>query len=241
VHLGCPDRDFDGVIDAADKCPDVAGIELNNGCPIENPGCCLDNDGDGVTNAKDKCPDFAGSVYNDGCPIDKDNIDKINLNDKKENKDPNHTINQLNEINSAEEKANETPQVINSNQELQTILSDKNILKTITLYFEVDQSNLRKVEQDKFNKFINELKDQKDISFVVLGHTDRDGSLDYNLILSMKRAETVKRKIMDRGFKNDQIDVYYFGESKALYKESYTSEQKQMFRKVEINVIQKKK
>jgi OOP family OmpA-OmpF porin len=84
---------------------------------------------------------------------------------------------------------------------------------------------------------MNEVKEMKNVSFIVLGHTDRDGGLDYNLILSMKRAETVKRKISDLGFKKDLIDVYYFGESKALYKESFEKEQKKLARKVEINVI----
>jgi outer membrane protein OmpA-like peptidoglycan-associated protein len=246
VHLGCPDRDFDGVIDVADKCPDVPGIELNNGCPIENPGCCLDNDGDGVTNAKDKCPDFAGSVYNEGCPIDKENIDKINLNDKKEDKDPNHTDNQMSQNvqsngNGNQNVQTENDQVINSSQELQSVFADKNVVKTLTLYFNVDQSNIDKEEQKRFNEFMDGIKDKKDVSFVILGHTDRDGSLDYNLILSMKRAETVKRKISDRGYKKDLIEVYYFGESKALYKDDYSAEQKQMSRKVEINVVKKNK
>jgi outer membrane protein OmpA-like peptidoglycan-associated protein len=234
VHLGCPDKDFDGVIDVADKCPDVPGIELNNGCPFEKAECCMDNDGDGVSNNVDKCPDLAGSVYNNGCPITQENIDKINLNDQKENKDPNHTESQISGPSLAQDPNN---QVINSTSEYQNVFASKNVIKTISLYFNVDQANLDKSEQARFNSFMNEVKEMKNVSFIVLGHTDRDGGLDYNLILSMKRAETVKRKISDLGFKKDLIDVYYFGESKALYKESFEKEQKKLARKVEINVI----
>jgi outer membrane protein OmpA-like peptidoglycan-associated protein len=234
VHLGCPDRDFDGVIDVADKCPDVPGIELNNGCPFEKAECCMDNDGDGVSNNVDKCPDLAGSVYNNGCPITQENIDKINLNEQKENKDPNHTESQISETSLAKDPNN---QVVNTTSEYQNVFASKNVIKTISLYFNVDQANLDKSEQARFNSFMNEVKEMKNVSFIVLGHTDRDGGLDYNLILSMKRAETVKRKISDLGFKKDVIDVYYFGESKALYKESFEKEQKKLARKVEINVI----
>ena len=234
VHLGCPDRDYDGVIDVADKCPDVPGIELNNGCPFEKAECCMDNDGDGVSNNVDKCPDVAGSVYNDGCPITQENIDKINLNDKKENKDPNHTEIQINETDLAKDP---NDQVINSTNEFQSLFANKNVVKTISLYFNVDQANLDKAEQKRFNNFMKEVEGMKNVSFIVLGHTDRDGSLDYNLILSMKRAETIKRKIADLGIKKDTIEVYYFGESKALYKESFEKEQKKLSRKVEINVI----
>jgi outer membrane protein OmpA-like peptidoglycan-associated protein len=235
VHLGCPDRDFDGVIDVADKCPDVPGIELNNGCPFENQGCCMDKDGDGVTNEKDKCPDHAGSVYNDGCPIDKDNIDKINLNDKKEDKDPNHTMNQLTD--SKLNKVDSTG-IISSALDLQKLLESKNISKELNVFFDVDQANLSIEEQKRFNDFMEDLGSQKQkISFVVIGHTDRDGSLDYNLILSKKRAETVRRKITDLGYDTKFISVYYYGEMKSLYKETYTAEQKRMDRKVTIMVV----
>lgn len=60
------DRDKDGIPDADDKCPDVMGIELFDGCP-EN-----DSDGDGVTNDKDNCPNIAGDARFSGC-LDSDN------------------------------------------------------------------------------------------------------------------------------------------------------------------------
>lgn len=62
---GCPDQDGDGVTDAADACPTLAGPqEPYDGCP--------DTDGDGITDDKDKCPTEAETVNNvddeDGCP-----------------------------------------------------------------------------------------------------------------------------------------------------------------------------
>ena len=39
---------------------------------------------------------------------------------------------------------------------------------------------------------------------MVIGNTDRDGSLDYNLILSKKRAEAVKRKLIDAGIDEER-------------------------------------
>jgi OOP family OmpA-OmpF porin len=71
---------------------------------------------------------------------------------------------------------------------------------------------------------------------MVIGNTDRDGSLDYNLILSKKRAEAVKRKLIDAGIDEEMITFYYYGEEKSLQKESYTAEQKRMDRRVDIIV-----
>ena len=232
VHLGCPDRDYDGVIDVADKCPDEPGIELNNGCPFENPGCCMDNDGDGVSNNVDKCPDLAGSVYNNGCPVDKNNIDKIN--DKKVELDPNHTNSQIKVLSNNDTIRN----VLTSRDQLNKVMENKTVIKELNVYFDSDQSNISTTEQEKFDKFMADIKKQGvSVTFIVVGNTDRDGSLDYNLILSKKRAETLMRKIVDAGYLEQKVTVYYYGEEKSLYKGSYSEEQKRMDRKVQIKVI----
>lgn len=234
VHYGCPDKDFDGVIDMADKCPDVPGIELNNGCPLENPGCCMDNDGDGVSNNVDKCPDHAGSVYNDGCPIDSLNINKINLRDKKNQLDPNNTGEQIKVL-----KNNDTIRnFITSQEQMNKIMADKTILAEHNVYFNHDQATITQQELQNFDQFFAQLSLTDGVKLMVIGHTDKDGSLDYNLVLSKKRAETIKRKLMEYGYPEDKITLYYFGETKSQHKGSYSAEQKKMDRRVEIKIVQ---
>ncbi len=58
-----PDRDKDGLTDAADRCPDAAGPQFLQGCP--------DSDNDGVIDMLDNCPQVSGRVANQGCPEDK--------------------------------------------------------------------------------------------------------------------------------------------------------------------------
>lgn len=73
------DSDGDGILDAADACPNAAedrdGFEDSDGCPDD------DNDGDRFNDAVDKCPDQAedldGFEDTDGCPDldnDKDGV-----------------------------------------------------------------------------------------------------------------------------------------------------------------------
>ena len=59
------DSDGDGVTNAADACPAVAGP--NNGCPgvPVNPNLA----GDGVSGSADHCPDGVGPASNGGCPL----------------------------------------------------------------------------------------------------------------------------------------------------------------------------
>lgn len=64
---GCPDTDEDGIQDSEDKCPEVAGLEMFDGCP--------DKDNDGIQDSEDACPDVAGQKKFDGCPdTDRDGI-----------------------------------------------------------------------------------------------------------------------------------------------------------------------
>lgn len=71
------DKDFDGVNDKNDECPDIAGPVENKGCPWK------DSDQDGILDKDDRCPDVFGEKENGGCPWgdkDKDtvldNVDK---------------------------------------------------------------------------------------------------------------------------------------------------------------------
>jgi len=60
---GCPDpdNDKDGVVDAADGCPDKNG-------PVENKGCPdADRDGDAIVDRLDNCPDEPGDARYQGC------------------------------------------------------------------------------------------------------------------------------------------------------------------------------
>jgi outer membrane protein OmpA-like peptidoglycan-associated protein len=234
IHYGCPDRDKDGVIDAADRCPDVPGVELNNGCPLENEGCCLDADGDGILNEKDKCPDVPGSFYNSGCPIDSSNINNINLQDEKEKIDANNT----------NQQAIDNPQIdlrdqlITTRSELDSVLNGKNVIKNLALYFDVDEASLTDAERLKLDNLFKRLPKNEEYEIVLVGNTDRDGSLDYNLQLSKRRGETVKRKLVYfYKFDEKKISVYYYGETKSIHSGDYTDEMKKADRRVDLKLI----
>lgn len=59
---GCPDIDRDEVADREDDCPHKKGIRALAGCPIK------DADEDGVPDVDDQCPAVAGLAQFQGCP-----------------------------------------------------------------------------------------------------------------------------------------------------------------------------
>lgn len=83
------DIDLDGIPDAEDACPQVAGPRSNdplkNGCPPPPPPG--DRDHDGVTDDKDVCPDDAKGAHPDpaklGCPLrDRDGDGVFDVDDR---------------------------------------------------------------------------------------------------------------------------------------------------------------
>lgn len=76
-----PDTDGDGINDNLDRCPRVAGVASNNGCPPEPVE--KDSDNDGLLDSVDNCPKIKGPASNKGCPLpDTDNDGIIDSADK---------------------------------------------------------------------------------------------------------------------------------------------------------------
>ena len=97
----------------------------------------------------------------------------------------------------------------NDSATLVTQDDQKNILQII--YFDFDKSNLTSVSLDKINKFINENKELIK-NFLIIGHTDTIGSKKYNQKLSIERANTVKKVLVNIGINSDRIKVLGRGE-----------------------------
>tara|TARA_B100001079_G_scaffold225816_1_gene203083 strand:- start:217 stop:1104 length:888 start_codon:yes stop_codon:yes gene_type:complete len=90
---------------------------------------------------------------------------------------------------------------------------EKEILQII--YFDFDKYNLTDVSSNSIKKFIEEYKNKID-TFLVVGHTDTKGTNEYNLGLSLKRAEAVKTILIRLGISSEKIKIIGEGESKLL-------------------------
>jgi len=89
----------------------------------------------------------------------------------------------------------------------------KEVLQII--YFDFDKYNLSDVSSNSIKKFIEEYKNKID-TFLVVGHTDTQGTKEYNIKLSMKRAEVVKKNLINLGISSEKIRILGKGESKLL-------------------------
>ncbi len=87
---------------------------------------------------------------------------------------------------------------------------------------------------DMIARFLNE---NATLNVLVEGHTDSGGSESFNLILSQKRAEAVKKAMVERGVAESRIQAKGFGETQPIAS-NQTYNGRRQNRRVEIFIIE---
>jgi len=83
-----------------------------------------------------------------------------------------------------------------------------------TIYFDFDSYQIRDDAKPLLKGNARTIKGKTNWPTVVIeGHTDERGSEEYNLALGQRRAEQVKRYLVDLGVPASRLDTVSFGES----------------------------
>jgi outer membrane protein OmpA-like peptidoglycan-associated protein len=104
------------------------------------------------------------------------------------------------------------------------------------ILFDVDSSTLRPVAQDNLTNLAGIFQKYEDTNILLEGHTDSDGSDEYNMNLSERRARSVANYLAQQGVDMRRMSVMWYGESQPIADNS-TPEGKQENRRVEVAVI----
>jgi OOP family OmpA-OmpF porin len=214
---GCPDKDNDGVTDLDDRCPDTKGTVALKGCPdadgdgvadlddkcpnskagtkVDATGCALDNDKDGVTNDLDRCPDAAGPESLKGCP-DSDGDGVADIDDRCPKTKGNIANKGCPEI----AKQDVTRITYIGSQIFFENASDKLKVASLTLL-------------DELTKILNKYEGA---NLFIDGHTDSNGTVEYNQDLSQKRTNSVKAYLISKGISESRLYATGYGEAKPV-------------------------
>ena len=82
-----------------------------------------------------------------------------------------------------------------------------------TVYFDFDKSVINPAGQEVINQVLAAAQAHAPSSVSVTGHTDRAGPEDYNMALSLRRADSVRSALIAGGIAADKITVAGRGES----------------------------
>ena len=101
------------------------------------------------------------------------------------------------------------------------------------IYFDVNSDKIKPESYGTLNDIAKVLKDTPDVKIKITGHTDSDGDDAKNLVLSKRRAESVKNALSsDFGIIADRLQTDGAGESMPIVPNT-TTEQKSKNRRVE--------
>lgn len=109
-------------------------------------------------------------------------------------------------------------------------------LASKSLEFENDKAIIRKKSYGELESLTNILLIREDLKIRLDGHTDNNGSEEYNIELSKNRVQAVKDLLVTNGVDPMRIEINYFGESKPIA-DNNSKEGQSKNRRVEMHFI----
>jgi outer membrane protein OmpA-like peptidoglycan-associated protein len=106
------------------------------------------------------------------------------------------------------------------------------------LFFEFAQSNLLPDSYSELQRLLNYLTKNETVKIEISGHTDNQGSDVYNQKLSMERAKTVYRYLIDNGIDANRLSYKGYGKEKPVAPND-TEENRAKNRRTEILILEK--
>jgi outer membrane protein OmpA-like peptidoglycan-associated protein len=104
------------------------------------------------------------------------------------------------------------------------------------ILFDVNKSDLRSVAQTNLEKLAVILNKYPDTDILVEGHTDSDGTAEYNRELSVRRANSVSIYLTGQQVAGNRFTIMGYGEDQPVASNE-TVEGKQANRRVEIAIF----
>lgn len=236
---GCElDSDFDGIVDSQDRCPatpntvivDTQGCERDSdgdgvadsqdrclatpsGASVNDRGCEPDSDGDGVADNHDRCPETVTGAEVDarGCEIDADNdgiVDRL-------------------------DRCPGTASGVKVDAQgckLKMVF----VLKGVT--FATASAELIGDSLKVLNEVRDTLQLHPEIKVEVAGYTDSRGARKYNVSLSQRRADAVRRYLIEQGISADRLIAKGYGPDKPIA-DNATSAGRAANRRVEMRIL----
>lgn len=159
-----------------------------------------DSDEDGIIDREDKCPDDPededGFEDTDGCPDADNDGDEISDTDDKCPVEP-ETKNNYKDDDGCPDEVPIAIQSFTGNID--------------GINFELNSANLTRESYPVLDEAVKKLQEFEDLKVSIVGHTDDQGTDEYNLDLSQRRADTVRLYLVSRGVDENRLKAVGMG------------------------------
>jgi len=110
-----------------------------------------------------------------------------------------------------QDQQNLDDKILNNTKSVTVVTKNKNKKIMQIIYFDFDKYTLSKISLNTLETFLDKYKN-KISNYVIVGHTDTKGTKQYNLKLSLKRAETIKTIFLQENIEEKNINILGKGE-----------------------------
>ncbi|MFM7667850.1 MAG: OmpA family protein, partial [Bacteroidota bacterium] len=243
------DSDGDGINDFYDECPNEKGDEVNNGCPEKstnnqnnsnNTANNQDNNQNANTNPTNNSTNNNSNSNNTTNNQNNNQNANTNPNNNSTNNNPNSNNTTNNQNNN--QNANTNPNNNSTNNQNNTSTSPEYVdyKKAVTgmtsvtdLHFSQWQSEFLPQEYAVISEIVTLLKSNPAKKIVIAGHADNGGEYNRKMEISQKRAEAVKKYLVNAGISADKIEIKYVGDLEPKFSNN-TATGKYLNRRAEI-------
>ncbi|MDP1747074.1 MAG: DUF5723 family protein [Bacteroidota bacterium] len=238
---GCPDSDNDNIIDKDDLCPDKPGPVSNHGCPelklslVDSSGAILqtviaEKNGNFIFK---NLPEVDLAIFKlTGENTDTTSIVNVMINGstKPAIRDNNDHLFRFKRIYKESILPVAPDSIVSVNKSGAETLN-----KTIN-NFDLSKATINSASYIILDELVNEMNKNPDWTLKISGHTDNTGSEIFNMNLSKKRAEAVKKYFIKKGISPDKLKIESFGSTQSIA-DNTTKEGRKKNRRVEMLII----
>ncbi len=193
----------------------------------------IDSDGDGVMDRLDKCPNtpIGIAVDGSGCPLPPPPVVPVQLS-LDNNECPIKIDGADRDRDGILDSMDQCP---NTPCDFSVDSKGCPIKATLRIHFQTDKAYITDYSRPKVERFAQFLLNNKGSNVHIVGHTDWRGSDGYNMVLSKKRAASIRKALIEYGVSASRITSTGKGESEPIA-DNNTKEGMALNRRIEVTL-----
>ena len=109
------------------------------------------------------------------------------------------------------ESASDVPVVSNVESTIASGVNDLSLHASSKIYFDYDNSDLSDASKSILDDWISNMLKSTDSKYILEGHADKRGTVEYNIGLGERRANSAKEYLINHGIDKERLTVISYG------------------------------